>query len=57
MSYQAPPPGWQPGPPDMGRTAGQSFLGGFAGCLGVGLAVALVAFFLLVMAVACGQHH
>lgn len=40
----------------MGRDAGRSFLQGFSGCLGVGLAIIAVLFVLLVVIAAAGHH-
>jgi hypothetical protein len=47
--YSVPPP---PGG-NMGHDAARGFLSGFAGCLGVGLAILMVLGFLLIVAV----HH
>lgn len=55
MSYGNYPPPPPPPPPDWGRDAGRGFLGGFSGCLGVGLAVLLVIIVGLFLAVACAH--
>jgi hypothetical protein len=52
MSY----PQWQPPDPNMGRQAGSSFLSGFAGCLGVGLAI-IFAFIVVLFLIALAAHH
>lgn len=54
MSGYGPSPQWQP-PETPGKDAARSFLSGFAGCLGVGLAVVMV-IFLLVLFASLAQH-
>jgi hypothetical protein len=48
-------PDLPPHPPSQGQDAGRAFLSGFAGCLGVGLAIVFVIVLLLVL-VALGHH-
>ena len=50
------PPQWQPPrEPNMGKQAASGFLSGFAGCLGVGLAILFVILVLLLFAAPCGH--
>jgi predicted lipid-binding transport protein (Tim44 family) len=52
MNPAAPPPP----PPNPGREAGSALMSGFAGCLGVGLAIILVIVVLAIF-IAVANHH
>ena len=54
MGYPQPPQ-WRP-PEEMHKDAARSFLSGFAGCLGVGLAIAAVIVVLIVVAAIASSH-
>jgi hypothetical protein len=51
QGYPPPPPDYEPH-----KDAGKAFLSGFAGCLGVGLAVVAVFVFLIILLAVLGHH-
>jgi hypothetical protein len=51
-----PPDPWGGPPPNQGQQAGNALLKGFAGCLGVGLAI-LAVLVVVILVVAVAAHH